>query len=535
MNQQEKIKAYLKSQLSPGEMAAFKQEILADPDLQEAVKAAKLLLITEELHYRDGLKTRMAEWKKEAPAPVPPQKRWNKGLWLLLPIIGLIGYWFWPKSAPVPEPATAELQTKDTLASTPDTAAPAPVPAQDFSAVAKFEAAILAIQVEKETAVAMKSQGRKLGKIEKDARARTGFILAEKGSYYVITTAYAVQSAGFGSGDVVGLDKNKQKHALRLVGLDPFYDVAVLAFAQAPANPQAIRFEKSAPISGKPIFAFLNPLDKSAATERMTNAQLDKYYGDFLRFQLSRKEYGDGPLIDETGGLVGMFSQYATAVFPENSSQQYALSTNLLRQIVTEILQQNGAPKRCYAGVEFSSDKQGAVYISNVLDLSPAEDETALIGMEVMAINGTKIRSVADVVAALREVSPGKTFTLTYAGSDAHKTDKQLHTRELNNPELEKIAEHALQKAGVLSLQKSPGNPVVRYVDPKMPADDFWVVACQIGQSDRWQEVPVTADFGKILRHIGLAGKGMIQAFSSSANGESNRIPIQYSKTFLWN
>ena len=104
MNQEEKIKAYLLNQLPPDETAAFRAEILQDPELTGEVKATKLLLIAKELKYREELREKRKKWEGEGRGSAPLRETWVQryGVSLVLGILvlGLVGYgiYLWTKT-----------------------------------------------------------------------------------------------------------------------------------------------------------------------------------------------------------------------------------------------------------------------------------------------------------------------------------------------------------------------------------------------------------------------------------------------------
>lgn len=127
MTQEDKIKAYLRNQLPPDEMAAFKAQIQSDAELQAKVKGISFLLSMQDAMEQEHLKTQMQHWSEELPslekkAPAS-YKRWP---WVALGLIlCVMAVWVATQQNPGPRqqnasPGRDTVPTKDAVK--PDTA-----------------------------------------------------------------------------------------------------------------------------------------------------------------------------------------------------------------------------------------------------------------------------------------------------------------------------------------------------------------------------------------------------------------------------
>jgi len=550
MNQEEKIKAYLLNQLPPDETAAFRAEILQDPELTGEVKATKLLLIAKELKYREELREKMKKWEGEDPVPAPPRETWVQllyGVSLVLGILvlGLISYEKYnpEKPEPIKPPIAAIEPTDSSKNSTP--AINLHIPLRSLldslnlinstqNRLAKFSNAILSLEIIKNEYYALKD-GNKIKPIKQENKPETGFILAYNSDYYVVTNAYSVKDADNSTGDVIGKNADGQEYKLKLIGLDDFYDIAVLSIENEKTDGiQALELSGIV-VEEETVFAFNLIKKNKTDTVLLEKGKIQKNYGDFLRIGTNTTDNLNGPVINPEGAVVGMNSQYARSLFPDGRFRKYILEQGLMAQVISEIIQKKGDPPRPYSGIAFSKNDAGKVIVYSIIKDSPNYLKQDLIGKEVKSINGIKINTITDVAVALQKIRPGESFLLVHSVSGLTPTEIKLRTENLQDPDIERITRKAIETTDSIQYKGGLSYPVIRFRNESTSNDDFRVFACQIGENTQWRSVNNSTEFGKILRHIALVGKGLIKVFKNSNPENERTIEIEYKKPILWN
>lgn len=541
MNQEEKIKAYLLNQLPPDETISFRVEIENDPELMAEVKVMKFILIAKELKYREQLKENMQLWKETSPVQSDYEKTWIKRNFVLLLgsiiFVLLIGFFAYKciiykgNTNPVQIPVdTTSANNLRIYSGAPDTLGKTNYyPIFSTKRLQKFSNAILSINIRNKINIVKK--GSSQSRPQESDLPGIGYIIAKDGRFYVVTNAYAVRNAGLSMGDVIGVGPDMKQYSLKLIGTDNFYDIAILSMEELSiSNVQPFRLFNEEPKTESQIYTFSNDLDKLHNTLSIMNGNLDQNYGEFLRISIGKWRNTDGPVINTDGAVIGMFSQYADAIFPDEIYRRYILSETIISKVIDEILQKKGNPTRCYTGIGFSTNNIGKVIIKSLVERSPAEVETDLIGHEVRSINSKKINSLYDVAEALRLVKPGESFNLV---SDGGLT-RAIETKELTYLDLERIASKAIETTGTIQFERILDNLIVHYKDEKPSKTDFILLAGQINPQSSWHNIVSASDFGQILRHIGLVGKGLLKVYSTIPSNQKN-ISIKYSKPILWN
>ena len=551
MNQEEKIKAYLLNQLPPDETAAFRTEILQDPDLMGEVKATKLLLIAKELKYREELREKRKKWEEEGRVSAPPRETWVQryGVSLVLGILvlGLVGYGIYMPTNPPPEPeppsAVAIEPTDSSESSTSAHSLIIPLSQKDSlnlinitqKRLAKFSNAILSLEIIKNEYYALKD-GNKIKPIKQENKPETGFILAYNSDYYVVTNAYSVKDADNSTGDVIGKNADGQEYKLKLIGLDDFYDIAVLSIENEKTDGiQALELSGIVVKEEETVFAFNLIKKNKTDTVLLEKGKIQKNYGDFLRIGTNTTDNLNGPVINPEGAVVGMNSQYARSLFPDGRFRKYILEQGLMAQVISEIIQKKGDPPRPYSGIAFSTNDAGKVIVYSIIKDSPNYLKQDLIGKEVKSINGIKINTITDVAVALQKIRPGESFLLVHSVSGLTPTEIKLRTENLQDPDIERITRKAIETTDSIQYKGGLSYPVIRFRNESTSNDDFRVFACQIGENTQWRSVNNSTEFGKILRHIALVGKGLIKVFKNSNPENESIIEIKYKKPILWN
>jgi S1-C subfamily serine protease len=278
----------------------------------------------------------------------------------------------------------------------------------------------------------------------------SGFIIKRNNAFYVITNAHVIENASDQRGAIFVYSINQTKYEARFVGGDSFYDVAVLEFMDPPgAELIPLDFRITNIDLGEQVYAIGNPLSifpysVSEGIISGKNRVRDGLTGKFGFLQTTATIiWGNsgGPLVDSKGRVAGINSQIA---FTERDDQRiwqpqinFALESDISKQLVDDIISNNGLIKRAYFGFEISSARPFSYYniddavgkemnpkpvLSDILPGSPLLKQLApYIGHEIISINSEAVRNVQEVLGVLEKVKPGQEIKITFANNGVQK------------------------------------------------------------------------------------------------------------------
>jgi len=303
----------------------------------------------------------------------------------------------------------------------------------------------------------------------------SGFIIEKNGKKYVITNAHVVENASDDPESIYVFTVDRSKYEVRLVGGDSFYDLAVLEFVDQPGKETStIRFTKSEPRLGQKVFAIGNPLGEYpytvtdgiiSAKNRVRGGMTGKF--GFLQ-TTATIIWGNsgGPLVNESGDVIGVNSQIAFADLPDGSAilqQQinFALEANICTRLINDIINYDGRVARAYLGIEvtqsyeyFDLGYEDYIYyeidelpkLTTVFRGSPAFSQLAdKIGYYITAVNDNETRNLEEVLGELEKVKPGEKVKLGLE-LDYETTTITFKTAELTPDNLELLAKHVMDQ-----------------------------------------------------------------------------------------
>jgi S1-C subfamily serine protease len=131
-----------------------------------------------------------------------------------------------------------------------------------------------------------------------------------------------------------------------------------------------------------------------------------------------------GPLLDERGRVIGVIAQ------SRGDGLSFAVPIDTLRRISGE-LERRGSVRRAYLGVRTSDPERGpgALVVETVRD-APAAEAGLRDGDVILSIDGRRVRSSDDVVAAIEDQRPGRTVEIEYRrGSTTRSVEVKLGVR----------------------------------------------------------------------------------------------------------
>ena len=301
----------------------------------------------------------------------------------------------------------------------------------------------------------------------------TGFIIKQNGKPYVVTSADIVAYASEETGSIFINTTKRNKYAVKYLGGDSFYNIAVLEFVDEPGSElSAIQFRENAVLVGEPVYAIEAPSGEypySVANGIISakNGMFGGMTGKYGYLQTTIKTLSDksgSPIIDKTGKLVGIDSHitFANAPKGEEMMQSYigfALEAGVSKKIISDIINNNGRVKRAFVGVEISQKfeydytgpynyilvkKEELPVITGTIPGSPASSTLSdKINWQVTKINGKEVHNVEEALGELEKAKPGSTLIFSLK-SGSSSTDVVINTGELKAIELEHMVRFIL-------------------------------------------------------------------------------------------
>ena len=270
-----------------------------------------------------------------------------------------------------------------------------------------------------------------------DYEIGSGFIYrAENGYDYVLTNAHVVDK-GLQEFGQINARYDGRSYALKWIGGDTYYDLAVLAFEEYPPRGARSFSVLSTNLKmGEPVIAIGNIRgDKDGLVYsgiiNGLNQRLDGLTGKVGYIANDdRLKYGfsGGPLINYQGEVVGMNTRVRW-----NEGEGYAIPIQKIKKLTESIIQNNGRVKRAFIGVEFHQNvisSRGLIsyeekrpLIAKILPGSPFQN-LLKEGYYVRSVNGNPVENLELLLEELEKITPGSslTFDVSHDGKSQWNT-----------------------------------------------------------------------------------------------------------------
>jgi S1-C subfamily serine protease len=268
-----------------------------------------------------------------------------------------------------------------------------------------------------------------LGTGESAVSTGSGFVIDDEG--HVLTNAHVVS----GATDVQVSFSGKHAVSASVVGKDEDTDLALLSVDPHGLDLSPLLLGDSAAVQvGDPTVAIGNPfgLDRTLTTgvisakQRRITAPNGFSIENVLQTDAAiNPGNSGGPLIDAGGRVIGINSQIATTAGSSGSiGIGFAVPIDTAKVVIPQLME-NHKVSRAYLGVagrsaddtlaSLASEPSTGVVVQQTYEDSPAaragireEDPVAGVrGDVITAIDGERVRSMADVTAILARHSPG--------------------------------------------------------------------------------------------------------------------------------
>jgi S1-C subfamily serine protease len=398
----------------------------------------------------------------------------------------------------------------------------------------------------------------------------SGYVIEVNGKKYVCTNAHVIEKAKNESGALYVFSINRNKYEVRIKGGDSFYDYALLEFVTPPGSEiTTLKYSEAEPRIGQRVYAIGNPLAEYpytvtdgivSAKNRVRDGLVGKY--GFIQ-STATVIWGNsgGPLVNETGEVVGMNSQIAFG--PEDKGNlwqpqiNFALEAKICKRLTDDILYNNGRIKRAFIGVELSQNwdatydyytkktawtkRDAQPIITNVFANSPAEKSlTGKIGYTVYKINGSDVKNMEEVLSHFESLKPNTSITFT-VGKDGTKETITVASKEFDPTQMAGLAKSMVENEPNYTVTSTTGEVFISYKQASpyyreqrnterwQPTNEYKVIG--VGSvtdsgTDVWR-VESLADLGVGIRFYGLAGFYDLittDKFNSQTKPQSTRI-----------
>ena len=239
------------------------------------------------------------------------------------------------------------------------------------------------------------------GKTPVMLKVGTGFFISRDG-HVMVSASRAVGA------DRVWVEYRGKSYAIKAIGHDRLTNVSILQVIDPPADFSIISVDSSVarPKLGAIAVAISCPLDFEPSPSLGIFAGMDKHLGnkvfptEYIRTTIS-VDAGQGgcPILDINGRFVGM----SVASIPELDGS-YCLPADALARVRDDLIF-SGRVIHSWMGFEvaerLNTDDKHAVYLSSVVEGSPAELAGLLEDDYLVSIQGRPIHGVSDVPGAV--------------------------------------------------------------------------------------------------------------------------------------
>jgi S1-C subfamily serine protease len=247
----------------------------------------------------------------------------------------------------------------------------------------------------------------------------TGVVLDRQG--YIVTCNHVLQGCGS-----VRVGQGEKTYEARVVGTDPYNDLALLKVDQAKFEP--IEFgDSDAAKTGQFILALANPFNRkqpTATTGIITNpdSTIRGFRGTAMENVIATDAklnpgFSGGPLVDAEGKLIGVNTAYVW-------QRGIAIPTSKVKAVASRLLT-GGKVKKAYLGVvantvgipeeiqqETGMEQETGVMVFQVETGAPARKAGLTMGDVIVSFNGKPVRDFYDLPRLLADDIAGKTTKL---------------------------------------------------------------------------------------------------------------------------
>ncbi|GAC1441707.1 MAG: hypothetical protein NVSMB55_10190 [Mycobacteriales bacterium] len=281
--------------------------------------------------------------------------------------------------------------------------------------------------------------------VKSDTSSGTGSGVVIRSDGYVLTNNHVVDSAGA----VVTVSFNGAESVevpASIVGRDPATDLAVIKVATSKQLPAAALGQSRGLVVGDPVIAIGSPLGLAGTVTSGIISALNRTVnvpgqngGATPLFNAIQTDAAINPgnsggaLVDAKGQVIGINSAIASLGGGSGSGSQtgsigvgFAIPIDEARSVAEELIRTGTAthPAIGVQALTSSSNGQSGALVQAVIPGGPAERGGVQAGDTIVAVDGTAVHSVDELIIAIREHRVGQSVTLTYLRGGSKATAK---------------------------------------------------------------------------------------------------------------
>jgi 2-alkenal reductase len=268
-----------------------------------------------------------------------------------------------------------------------------------------------------------------LGSREVRIGAGSGFVWDTQG--HIVTNFHVIEGA-----EVIGVQFGSDEllHA-KVVGAAPDYDLAVIRLEGPPREFQPLPLGESKNLQiGQIVYAIGNPFGLtrtmtqgivSALNRSLPTESQREIKGVIQTDAAINPGNSGGPLLDSAGRLIGVTSAIVSQT-GNFSGVGFAVPVDIVNQIVPELIKTGRVPRPGIGIAALPEEVSARLGIQGVVivqvipgspaakaGLRPADLATARIGDVIVAIDGHRVHSIAELAAELTKIGIGNKAELT--------------------------------------------------------------------------------------------------------------------------
>ncbi len=336
--------------------------------------------------------------------------------------------------------ATASATAIAATASPPPTLGAAPAPTVSLDSIADL------VEMVRPSVVHIATEGvglTQLGGVTPPVRGvGTGFIIDREG--HIITNNHVVSLSNAGRNTIRVTLSTGETHTAKLVGNDPFTDLAVIKIDANRDLPTARLGSNESVRVGDTAIAIGHALDLAggptvsrgvvSAKGRAVSEPQGVTLTDAIQTDAAiNSGNSGGPLLATDGSVIGVNTlvQFQTQSGTPVQGVGFAISVDTVKSVASEILR-SGRVTRSFLGISFADvpatfleangiDASGGVGVIGVVSDSPADLAGLRAGDIIVAIGNVKVRNNGDLTEALRKFKPGDTVAVVYFRDSSRK------------------------------------------------------------------------------------------------------------------
>lgn len=374
---------------------------------------------------------------------------------------------------------------------------------------------------------------------------------------HIVTNAHVVQSARrvsveFSDGRVV---------AGRVLGLDPYTDIAVIQIDPTTLAFPAHRATERLPRIGERIFAFGSPFGfKFSMSEGIVSglgreaagSNIIGGYTNYIQTDAAvNPGNSGGPIVNTDAQVIGMNVAIATArsigQAPEESGSDsagisFAIPLGTIEPIVNQIIE-HGEVKRGYLGIRFlgqqsvrvspaslGGDELSGIKVTEVEQDGPGEQAGLEVGDVIVTIEGSPVINAESLSSLISSSRPGETIRVEVVRGDQLLRIPVTLGKMKDEVLARRILQPIMIQMGMLLEQNRDDRVYVQNLWPGLPGAKAGFQQGDIIERINGKDYADYFGFFVLLADEGILTGNEIEFLVQTSDGESRRLRLRLYK-----